>query len=743
MNTGKILKKTAATNVSRKLFALSWLAGFFAVLSALIGVSTMVLSANQFSDIRANWRAYDQEIELKVEALSAIRKHMGYGAFIHNYKNYILRHDESDFQMAMAHILHTEKEIDTYAKMGVTDEERNALDSLLGTLQQYHNKLQSSQRLLAQGLTTQEVDALVKVDDMPARSAMYNLDNYLDEQHMIHGDRMISAVNRGTALVEVSSYALPLSILSVLFVIWSLLSIARQTGAVSSHLQAVVDNAFDAIVIYNKNGLIQSVNPKTEKMFGYRGEDLISKPIGFILPEADGGMCEFFLEGKAIQGIEDIRECVGINRADQEFPVEMAVTRLELADGGRMVAFLRDITKRKESEVSLKALRGRLEMIVNSTPAVIYTAPPDNIGQPSFVSENVFNLFGYLSTETIERKNFWKEWVHPEDVPALFMANRKLKTTGTRVIEYRIQLPDRTWRWVHDEAVLVVHGNGEAEVVGSILDVTEKKQAEEARLAAQNALHNSQKMEALGQLSSGMAHEFNNMLVPLICLTELTMDDLPEGSQGRDNLATSLDAALKARGLIQQILVYSRPEGRVFNDIRIKDTVIQAIKMLRASLSTNVDICDDITISDTLLLRCDPTEISQVVMNLGRNAAHAMGRNGGRLKIRLSEEFLAEQDVLELDEVPPGHCLVLQIEDNGCGMNKETQAKAFNPFFTTKEVGEGTGMGLSVVHGIVKDCGGDIRVSSVLEQGTSFQIYLPLTEKEPLKSASVFAEGRS
>jgi len=428
-------------------------------------------------------------------------------------------------------------------------------------------------------------------------------------------------------------------------------------------------------------------------------------------------------------------------KTDREFPVELAVTQIEDDERQLRVAFIRDITKRKMSERALEQMHRRLETVLKSSLAVIYTASPDRVFQPNFVSENIIDLFGYTPADLIEKTNFWHDLIHPEDCSVLFMANRKLKTQGKRIAEYRVLLADGAWRWVHDEALVVSDLSDQSEVVGSIIDITERKKAEFERITAQSALLKSQKMEALGQLSGGMAHEFNNMLVPMICLTELTMDDLPRDSIAWDNLSTSLDAALKARALIEQILAYARSENRMFENILIKDVIIQSVKMLRASLPTNVEIVAEIKIADGLAVRCDPTEINQVLMNLGRNAAHAMGAAGGSLRIRVSQDNIDDAAALTLNEMSPGPCVVLDVSDNGCGMDERTAARVFDPFFTTKVVGEGTGMGLSVVHGIMKDLGGDIQVISELGKGATFSLYFPLGKVEQKKTLSVVVGG--
>jgi len=735
--------QSGATDSVRISTSRSWRVGVLAIFAAIIAIMTIVLSANKFSEIRQNWIVYDQGVEPKLEALAGIRKHMGYGGLIHAFKNYVLRADERYYLEAWTHMDQAKTEIETYLVNQTSETERSSLQTIGLTIDRYRENLNKARLAIATGIEPRNLDALVKVDDTSAYEAMFVLEGYLQMQHMHHGESVMRSVNDGAVLMNVSSFALPFAGLSALYIIWSLLRLQEQARSMSAHLRAVVDNAFDAIVTYDQDGAIHSVNPRTAELFGYGPDELRQKSIEMLLPEAVKGKCALFVGAEAQTDVSSTQECMAETKTGHEFPVELAVTDIENDERQLRVAFIRDITKRKMSERALEQMHGRLETVLKSSPAVIYTASPDRVSQKNYVSENISDLFGYSPADVINKTNFWHDLIHPEDCSVLFMANRKLKTQGKRIAEYRVLLADGTWRWVHDEALVVSDRSEQSEIVGSIIDITERKKAEHERIMAQSALLKSQKMEALGQLSGGMAHEFNNMLVPMICLTELTMDDLPPDSIAWDNLSTSLDAALKARSLIEQILAYARSENRMFEDILIKGVIIQSVKMLRASLPTNVEIVADINIADGLAVRCDPTEINQVLMNLGRNAAHAMGASGGKLHIRVSRDSLDDDTVLAHSEMSPGPCVVLEVRDNGCGMDERTVARIFDPFFTTKVVGEGTGMGLSVVHGIMKDLGGDIQAASALGKGTSFSLYFPLGMVEQKEVSPVVVGGQA
>ncbi len=237
-------------------------------------------------------------------------------------------------------------------------------------------------------------------------------------------------------------------------------------------------------------------------------------------------------------------------------------------------------------------------------------------------------------------------------------------------------------------------------------------------------------METLGTLAGGIAHDFNNLLTGIMGYQELALDTLDEDHPSRHCLNESRNASLRARELVEQILTFSRQTGAgepVTVDVA---TVIEdARRFLRATVPATIQIEVDIA-PDCGRVVGDPTQLHQVLLNLGTNAAHAMRTGGGTLRIALRSFAFDSAEAGEHGNLPAGSYLRLTVSDTGHGMDAETQRRIFDPFFTTKEVGEGTGLGLSVVHGIVRGHGGAIEVSSSPGKGTSFDIYLPLAETE-------------
>jgi signal transduction histidine kinase len=241
--------------------------------------------------------------------------------------------------------------------------------------------------------------------------------------------------------------------------------------------------------------------------------------------------------------------------------------------------------------------------------------------------------------------------------------------------------------------------------------------AEQRQRDLERQLQHGQKLEALGTLAGGIAHDLNNTLVPVMGLAKLTMKRLPEDSRERANLAIILQAGERARDLVRRILAFSRNEAPTRERLDFAALVTDTLKMVRASIPATIHITETIATVPPLL--GDSGQLHQIVVNLVVNAAHAIGDKMGVIVVTLAA---AVPSAAESD----GQAWIrLSVRDDGCGMDQMTQQRVFEPFFTTKPVGEGTGLGLSVVHGIVVQHGGRVSVESVVGSGARFDVYLP------------------
>jgi PAS domain S-box-containing protein len=262
-------------------------------------------------------------------------------------------------------------------------------------------------------------------------------------------------------------------------------------------------------------------------------------------------------------------------------------------------------------------------------------------------------------------------------------------------------------------------------------------------LLLQDQLRQAQKMEAIGTLAGGIAHDFNNILAAVLGYSELLLDEIPREGSAPGHLKQVIKAANRAKDLVHQILTFSRKVTQELRPVEVHTVVLEALKLLRASLPSTIEISEDVD-ADSGQVLGDASQVHQVIMNLCTNAYHAMREKGGVLSILLRRVNLERQQDQNPGGLPKGAYVRLTVRDTGHGMSKDTLERAFMPFFTTKPVGEGTGLGLSVVRGIAIGLGGAITVESEEGKGTSFDVYLPVLEMgliEEAPGAKALARG--
>ena len=246
-------------------------------------------------------------------------------------------------------------------------------------------------------------------------------------------------------------------------------------------------------------------------------------------------------------------------------------------------------------------------------------------------------------------------------------------------------------------------------------------------------------MESIGTLAGGIAHDFNNMLGIIVGNTELAMDDVPDWNPARHNLEEIRTAGMRARDMVKRIMAFSRQTPLEMKPVRISPIIKESLKLLRSSIPTTIEIQQNISIeSDTI--RADPTQINQVLINLCTNAAHDMGEKGGILEVSLKNIEMDEESAIHYYKLSSGKYVRLTVSDTGNGIEPKILKRIFDPYFTTKGVGEGSGMGLSVVHGIVKSHGGGISVGSEPGKGTIFHILFPCIEDKPEPEVEIAVE---
>ena len=265
----------------------------------------------------------------------------------------------------------------------------------------------------------------------------------------------------------------------------------------------------------------------------------------------------------------------------------------------------------------------------------------------------------------------------------------------------------------------------------TLIDVTDRR-----RLT--DELQQVRKMEAIGTLAGGVAHDFNNLLSIILGNLELALDEVPQWSSARENLKEIQIAGMRARDVVRQLLSFSRKYDISRNAVDLGEIVQEAKHLLRALIPTSIEIKTEMQ-QAIFPINADPTQIQQIIMNLSTNAAHAMEEKGiGALTIGLENVLLDSMDIPGHGNMVPGNYVILRVTDTGHGIDSSIQGKLFDPYFTTKEVGKGTGMGLSVVHGIVKSHDAAVQIQSQLGTGTTVKIFFPATDEIPQKASDIF-----
>ena len=460
------------------------------------------------------------------------------------------------------------------------------------------------------------------------------------------------------------------------------------------------------------------VNPKFCEITGYTDEELLDMTF-HQLTHPDDRTNDSEAHQRMVRGeISEINRQKRYQRKDGTavwVSISASLIRDDVGRPLRTLAVVQDITERQKAEEARHVAEAKYRALVEQSLVGIYIIQDDRYvyANPTFAQ-----IMGYTSEELTAGKVL--DFVFEED-RALVAENIRRRIDGEiDFVRYGLRMVRKDGSLVHIE----VHGSraefeGRPAILGSLLDLTERKKIE-------TQLLQSHKMEAIGQLAGGIAHDFNNLLTAITGNTKLALEDLPAGSPVREHLAEVSKAGLRAVELVRRILTFSRQQPQERRPMHLRPIVDEALQLLRASLPATIEIRSAF-VPDAPVVRADATQVHQVIMNLGANAGHAMS---GRGVLELREAMVdVDADLARTSpELRVGRYVRLTVSDSGCGMDRATVARIFDPFFTTKSQGEGTGLGLSVVHGIMKAHDGAITVYSEPGKGTAFHLYFPAAE---------------
>ncbi len=524
---------------------------------------------------------------------------------------------------------------------------------------------------------------------------------------------------------------------------WAVLSISRDISerkraevALSkseARYRKLVENANSIILRMDTQGTINFFNEFAQNFFGFPKDEILGqKVVGTIVPETETtgrDLSAMILDiGKnPHRFLNNENENTRKNRER----VWIAWTNKAILDSeGRISEILcvgNDITERKRVEEALRESEERLRSILDATPSPIaFVDEQDNIIY--FWNSSALTLFGHTASTATE----WYQIAYPDpdyrrevlDRWRPFVEKARLSGQAVNAGEYQVTCRNGSVR------ICELYPAFRADkLIVTFYDITERKRAEEEKQRLEAQLRQAQKMEAVGTLAGGIAHEFNNILGIILGYAELAKDDIPEWNPARFNLDEIKAASLRAKGVVRQLLAFSRKTEENHQPLNLDPVVKEAIKFLRSSIPTNIEIRQNIAEGCHKVI-ADPTQIHQIILNLSTNAAHAMEEMGDILEFSLQNITLDESTRNSNSKLQPGKNVLLEVSDKGSGIPAEILDRIFDPYFTTKEVGKGTGMGLAVVHGIVEAHGGCIQVQSDPGRGTMFKIFFPATKEE-------------
>jgi len=489
----------------------------------------------------------------------------------------------------------------------------------------------------------------------------------------------------------------------------------------------LMDRSHDGIAIINQEHRVVEANQRFTEMLGYAPDEMTGLHTWDW--EAEATEEEIRANFADLTKTSTVFETRHRRKDGTTYNAEVSASGAEVVGKPLVFTITRDITERKRAEEALKESEERFRLTFDQSP--LGAAMLDFDGRYLRVNAQLARFTGYSQEELTSMTV--ADTTAPEEVQDTL--DRIGRLGRGELSNYQVEKNFR-----HKDGH-IVYSRLSAQVIkdtagrplyllSQVEDITETRRIEAERIRLEGQLVQAQKMEAIGTLAGGIAHDFNNMLAAMIGYAEMALMDAGKESGLRRSLEQILKGGQRAKDLVKQILAFSRQQEQERGPVKLGLLIKETIRFLRASLPTTIEIRQQVD-ADSGVVVADPTQVHQVIMNLAANAAHAMRAQGGVLTIGLSNVNLEAGAARDLDpDLEAGSYVRLSVADTGTGMEPGIIGRIFDPFFTTKKPGEGTGLGLSVVHGIIKSLGGGITVSSQMGRGTTFQVYLPRSEED-------------
>jgi two-component system cell cycle sensor histidine kinase/response regulator CckA len=481
-------------------------------------------------------------------------------------------------------------------------------------------------------------------------------------------------------------------------------------------------------VTITRDGVTEYCNPTYLRMFGYEGHEseIYGKSLlAMVAPEAREVILQRIQSRSHGDPTDTSYDSVGLRRDGTTFPFHVAAHRVSLADGPATLAYFVDITDRQRAEEELRHSNELLGALIRCCPVPITLMDPQ--GRVLLWNLAAERTFGWNESDVLGRP---MPIVAPADDSEFHANLSRAMAGGIEGVEARRQRKDGTPVDIAIWAAPVRDVRGQSVgVIALTVDITERKHTAEALHRSQEQLRHAQKMEAVGRLAGGVAHDFNNVLTAISGFAELLRLQVRGQETAEASVSEIQRSVERAAALTRQLLAFSRQQAVRPTALDLNEIVGNMDRMLSRLLSPGVRL--ESRLSPELgRVRGDTSQIEQVITNLVVNANDAMP-TGGNLALSTNNVVLSEPLLGSRFVIPPGSYVVLEVTDTGTGMDEAVISRLFDPFFTTKDRGKGTGLGLSTVYGIVTQSGGHVHVESQIGKGSTFRVYFPLVDEQP------------
>lgn len=489
----------------------------------------------------------------------------------------------------------------------------------------------------------------------------------------------------------------------------------------------LVEQSTDGIVVLTVNGKVYEANQKYADMLGYTLEEVHQ----LYLWDWDKNFSPETLKGMAkdVDETGDHFESKHTRKDGTVFDVEISTNGTLCGDRKLIFCVCRDISERKRYEQQLQESKEQLSAFIDNFRGIAYQVHTNSIisFKPFLFRGAAKQITGYSNDEFFSEIT-WDELIHPDDIQNIYSRRNNFLHDRNYIaeIEYRIINKDKSVRWVRDVAQIIEIQNKNV-IHGTIFDITEQKLAQETNEKLEERIRHSQKLEAIGNLAGGVAHDFNNILSIIMGYNEIAFRELSPDSKTSDKLKQINSACIRARDIIRQLLTFSKKVGPKRQPVNIRYIIQETISFLSSTLPPNIQI--EFTCSeDNLMVFADSTQMHQVIMNLCVNASQAMEQTGGVIKLSSEKVTLNIDSAAAFSDISQGTYVKVNISDSGQGISRDIIERIFEPYFTTRGTGKGSGMGLAVVHGIIENHGGAITVTSEPGKGSCFTFVIPIFE---------------